>query len=131
MKVVVDTNVIVSALLNVNGIPAQILTLVLNGKLKISYDNRILFEYMDVLTRKEFGFDRETIDSLINCFKDYGDYVFAESIKKQFVDEAVKKFYEVHKSGMAQYLITGNKRHFPKEETIITPKDFMEIRRII
>ena len=42
MRVVIDTNVIVSALLNANGIPASILALVLNRKLNISYDNRII-----------------------------------------------------------------------------------------
>jgi putative PIN family toxin of toxin-antitoxin system len=54
MKVVIDTNVIVSALMNANGTPAKILALVLNGKVKIVYDNRIIFEYIDVLSRKDF-----------------------------------------------------------------------------
>jgi predicted nucleic acid-binding protein len=44
MKIVLDTNVIVSALLNSHGVPAQILGLVLNGTIKIIYDNRILEE---------------------------------------------------------------------------------------
>jgi putative PIN family toxin of toxin-antitoxin system len=64
MRVVLDTNVIVSALINANGIPARILALIINGKLKIAYDNRILFEYIDVLTREEFRFDSEPIAKL-------------------------------------------------------------------
>jgi len=56
MNVVVDTNVIVSALINANGIPARILSLVLNGNIKILYDNRIIFEYINVLSMKKFGF---------------------------------------------------------------------------
>ena len=124
MKIVVDTNVIVSALMNANGIPAGILALILNGKLKILYDNRIIFEYIDVLSRKEFYFESETIDNLINYFKNEGDYVNAEFTRIKFTDETDKKFYEVFKSGEAQFLITGNKKHFPKDKAIISPREF-------
>jgi putative PIN family toxin of toxin-antitoxin system len=126
MTVVLDTNIIVSALLNSNGIPAKVLALVLNGKIKILYDNRIIFEYIDVLSRKDFGFDNETINDLIGCFKNDGEFVNSEYIPIQFIDEADKKFYEVHKSGKSQYLITGNIKHFPKEQGIISPKSFLE-----
>jgi len=136
MKAVVDTNVIVSALINTNGIPAKILSLILNGNIKILYDNRIIFEYIDVLSRKEFGFPKEMIDDLINFIKHDGEFVNAEYIKRKFSDETDKKFYEVYKSaaigpaehtGEAKYLITGNIKHFPKEDAIIIPKDFMQI----
>ena len=125
MKVVVDTNVIVSALMNINGIPAKILSLIINGKLKILYDNRIIFEYIDVLSRKEFGFSDEIINDMIDFFKHDGEFINAEYLKKKFSDEADKKFYEVYKFGEAQYLITGNIKHFPKEDNIILPKDFI------
>jgi putative PIN family toxin of toxin-antitoxin system len=127
MKIVIDTNVIVSALMNVNGIPAKIVALILNGKIKILYDNRIIFEYVDVLSRKEFGFNREIINSMIDYFKSDGEFVNSQYINMEFIDETDKKFYEVHKSGESRYLITGNKKHFPKEDAIITPREFIEI----
>ena len=127
MKVVVDTNVLVSALMNANGIPGGILALVLNGKLKAVYDNRILFEYIDVLSRKEFCFEGEIINNLINYLRHDGEYINAEFAKTKFVDTADKKFYEVYKSGKVSYLITGNIKHFPKEKAIITPREFMQI----
>jgi len=127
MKAVIDTNVLVSALLNANGIPAGILALVLNGKVKIFYDNRILFEYADVLSREKFCFDPEPVHGLIGYFKSAGEYVNSDRVRMRFDDEADKKFYEVYKSGPAQYLITGNARHFPREEGIVTPREFMEI----
>jgi len=127
MKVVIDTNVIVSALINYNGIPAKILSLILSGDVKILYDNRIIFEYIDVLSRKEFGFPKETINDITEYFKYAGEFVNSEYIKTKFSDEADKKFYEVYKSGKAKYLITGNIKHFPKENTIIVPKDFMQL----
>ena len=127
MRAVIDTNVIVSALMNVNGTPAKILSLVLNGNIKLLYDNRIIFEYIEVLSRKEFGFNEEIINDMINYFKHEGEFVNAEHQNIEFIDETDKKFYEVYKYGEAQYLITGNLKHFPEEDTIVTPKRSIEI----
>jgi predicted nucleic acid-binding protein len=113
--------------MNTNGIPAKILTLALNGKIKTLYDNRIIFEYIDVLSRKDFGFNPEIINDMIDYFKAEGEFVNSEYLDIKFIDETDKKFYEVHKFGEAQYLITGNIKHFPKEDSIIIPKDFLEI----
>jgi predicted nucleic acid-binding protein len=110
-----------------NGIPAKILASVLNGKIKILYDNRIIFEYIEVLSRKNFGFNIEIINSMVDYFKTDGEFENSEYINRKFIDETDKKFYEVHKSGESQYLITGNIKHFPKEDTIIIPRDFLKI----
>jgi len=127
MKVVVDTNVIVSALINSNEIPAKILSLIISGKVILLYDNRIIFEYTDVLSREEFGFPKEIINDMIGYFNHAGEFVNPEYIKKKFTDETDKKFYEVYKSGEAEFLITGNIKHYPKEEKIVTPKDFIQL----
>ena len=126
MKVVVDTNIIVSALINTNGLPAKILSLVLNEKVKLLYDNRIIFEYSEVLSRKEFGFNTEIINDMLDFFKHYGDFVNADHINVKFHDQTDKKFYEVFKTGKAQYLVTGNKKHYPEDAAIISPKDFIK-----
>jgi putative PIN family toxin of toxin-antitoxin system len=126
MKIVLDTDVIVSALMNSNGIPGRILALVLNGKIKILYDNRIIFEYIDVLSRKNFGFSEEIIHDMIDYFRNDGEYINSEHSNIKFIDDTDKKFYEVFKSGEAQYLVTGNIKHFPKENGIIIPKEFIE-----
>ena len=127
MKVVVDTNVIISALMNVNGTPAKILSLILNGNVKMLYDNRIIFEYYDVLSRNEFGFPKETVNDMLGYFKHNGEFVNAIFLKRKFIDETDKKFYEVFKFGKADYLITGNIKHFPKEDAVIISKDFIQI----
>jgi len=126
MRITVDTNVIVSGLINTNGIPAKVLTLVLNGNHKLLYDNRIIFEYSEVLSRKEFGFSPETINNIIDFFRFDGKFINAPYIKLNFSDETDKKFYEVYKYGKADYLITGNLKHFPRERGIVTPKMFIE-----
>ena len=127
MKVVIDTNVIVSGLMNANGTPAKILSLVLNGKIKVLYDNRIVFEYIEVLSRKEFGFNAEIVNNMIDYIKHEGEFINADNSRVSFTDESDKKFYEVYKSGEAQYMITGNIRHFPKDKAIMSPKDFLSI----
>ena len=127
IKAVVDTNVLVSALINTNGTPAKVLSLTVNGKIKLLYDNRIIFEYIDVLSRKEFGFNAEIVNSLIDFFRHEGEFTYTTHINVKLNDETDKKFYEVYKAGEAHYLITGNIKHFPKEKNIITPGNFLEI----
>ena len=127
MKIIFDTNVLVSALLNTNGTPAKILSLILNMKVKIAYDNRILFEYIDVISRENFGFNEEIISGLINFIKDTGEYTSADPLNTKFSDESDKKFYEVFKTANADYLITGNKKHFPKDKGIISPREFLDL----
>ena len=126
MKAVVDTNVIVSAFMNTNGTPAKIVSLILNEKIVVLHDNRIIFEYREVLSRDEFGFNMESINDMMDFIMAQGEYIQADYLKIKFTDEADKKFYEVYKSGNAQCLITGNKKHFPKESTILNPKEFLE-----
>lgn len=59
MDIILDTNILVSAMINPKGLPAKILNLVLNGRLTILYDNLIIGEYREVLRRKKFNFSLE------------------------------------------------------------------------
>jgi putative PIN family toxin of toxin-antitoxin system len=127
MRIVLDTNVLVSGLLNPDGLPVQILNLILNGKITILFDNRIINEYTEVLKRKLFGFKDEWIEPLLDFIKSEGEFITAEPVKLEFKDEDDKVFYEVAKSGKAKYLITGNIAHFPREKFIVSPKDFIAI----
>jgi putative PIN family toxin of toxin-antitoxin system len=126
MKIVLDTNVLVSGLINSGGIPAKILNLILNKKLIVLYDNRIIREYTTVLSRRKFGFEKEIIEPLIDFIKHEGRFIAANPLRIRFEDEDDKMFLEVAKSGDAKYLITGNIIHFPNEQFIVTPKEFIE-----
>ncbi len=125
MKIVLDTNVLISGLLSPNGKPAQILNLFLNGNIILLYDNRILFEYIKVLHREKFGFKDEWINPFLDFLRSEGEYISAEPLNILFLDEDDKKFYEVALAGNADYLITGNLRHFPNKATILSPGDFL------
>ena len=102
MKVVLDTNVIVSGLINIAGIPAQIVNLLLNGQLTILYDSRILKEYEEVLIRKKFGFNISMISTIMDYIKNEGEYVTAEPITRVFRDKDDKMFYEVANTAKAR-----------------------------
>ena len=125
MKIVLDTNVIVSGLINVEGAPAQIVNLLLNGRITLLYDSRILKEYIEVLNRKKFGFNRGSLDPILDYIKTEGEYVAAEPTSRRFVDKDDEMFYEVAKTAGARCLVTGNKSHFPNEKMVMTPKQFI------
>ena len=127
MKIVADTNIIVSGLLNPEGKPAQILNLILNQKLLLLYDNRILSEYSDVSHRKKFKFPHYLIEPIIDFVKMDGEYIAAEPVKEKLLDKSDTKFLEVALTGEAKYLITGNICHYPKMKLIKTPAEFIEI----
>ena len=125
MRVVLDTNVLVSGLLNPNGPPASILNLLINEKLELLYDSRIIQEYREVLHRARFGFDPDWIEALVDYLKDAGEYISAMPTNLPFRDKYDRVFYEVMATGKADYLITGNSNHFPKDDGIRNPREFL------
>ena len=127
MKVVLDTNVIISGMINGEGTPAQIINLLINGRITLLYDDRILKEYEEVLNRKKFNFKRSALNPILDYIKKDGEYVTAEPINKKFVDNDDKAFYEVAKTAGAKFLVTGNKDHYPNEEIVKSPKEFIEL----
>ena len=127
MRVVIDTNVMGSALLNSSGLPAQILNLALNSSVAFLYSNPILDEYSRVLNREKFSFTPELIDPLLDFLRFEGELVVSEPSPEIFTDKDDKKFYEVLISGTGDYLITGNLKHFPHDSRIVSPGKFIEI----
>lgn len=125
MLVVLDTNVLVSALWSKNGAPARVVSMVLSGRLIPCYDYRILCEYREVLRRPRFGFTRGEISSLLDWIESYGCSVIAETLDDVFLDEEDKKFYEVAKFCGAA-LVTGNLKHFPEDPLVVSVAEFLE-----
>lgn len=125
MLVVLDTNILVSALWSKNGAPARVVSMVLSGRLIPCYDYRILCEYREVLQRPRFGFTSGEVNSLLDWIESYGHSVIAEQVEDVFIDEADKKFYEVAKVCGAT-LITGNLKHFPDDPLVVSVATFLE-----
>ena len=120
MQIVIDMNILVSALWSKNGAPVRIISMIINGSLVPCYDYRILSEYREVLRRPKFRFSNGEINSLLDWMESSGRPVVVDPIEESFIDEADKKFYEAAKFCQAK-LITGNIKHFPQDPCIPKP----------
>jgi putative PIN family toxin of toxin-antitoxin system len=129
MKIVLDTNVLVSALLDADSNCGRILDLVLSGEIQIVYDSRILSEYKDVLGRSKFSFDTRDTDLIMEIIKSEGEAIIPRLQKIKLPDESDRPFVECALEGSA-VLITGNKKHFQgiKGLHAYQPKEFLENR---
>ena len=136
MIIVVDTNVIVSAIIKPFSESAQILNLILSGKLKLVYDSRIIIEHEEVLKRDKFSFDSKHIDSIITQIKEEGVPIDPLPVNENIPDRDDIVFLEVAISSNANFIVTGNKKHFPKSKyrnlKVVSPAEFLdEYRKII
>ena len=126
-RVVLDTNVIVSAFLSPAGTPANILQLVIKRDLEICHNTAILVEYEQVLCRPKFAgkVNQPGIQRFFELLHEFGTYVVTSPGIVLLRDETDRKFYDVAKTGNAT-LVTGNKKHYPEETFIMNPAEFME-----
>lgn len=127
---VIDTNVVVSALLSIdsNSNPAIVLRAALQGRIIPVFNEGILDEYMKVLLRDKFHFNKSYIDIIISHIKRIG--LKAERVKildEIFPDTKDIVFYEVAMSKDDTYLVTGNTKHFPQKPFVVTPAEMVEI----
>ena len=128
MKIVLDTNVLVAGILNPRGTPADILNLILNEEIILCYDDRIIGEYRSVFKRDKFKLDLDEADTVVNHLEEIGFRVDAKPLDITTSDPDDAMFYEVLEASEAEYLITGNTKHFAgiKDKRIVTPAGFME-----
>lgn len=125
MLVVLDTNVVISAMLSPTGKPATVMKEVNLGILTPCVDERILDEYFKVMHRPKFRFSPELLKYQYGIFLTKSLNVNPITIKEPFTDENDKKFYEVAKTCNA-LLITGNLKHFPEDPLIKSVNEFFD-----
>ena len=118
---VIDTNVFISALLSkrADAATVRVLDAMFDGKIVPLYHEDILAEYDEVLHRSKFHFKEETIRLVINAVKQYGTEVFPQPTGEILVD--------MEKRDDDAYLVTGNQKHYPIRDFIVTPAEMMEI----
>jgi putative PIN family toxin of toxin-antitoxin system len=128
MDVVLDTNVLVSALLSPFGAPARVLDLVLDGACRAAYDDRVVAEYRSLLLRPKFRFEARAVDELLVLLMLTGTKVVAPILDVTLPDADDVMFVEVAAGAGAQ-LITGNRKHFPPAACagvpIVAPDEFV------
>ena len=134
MRIVLDTNVLVSGLLTPRGAPGRLVDLVLGGSVQLLVDDRILEEYRDVLSRGRFGFSPGDVSRLLDFVAETAEPVLAAPLVRRLPDAADEPFLEVALSGSADALVTGNARHFPAAAAggvdVLSPAAFLvRVRR--
>ncbi len=132
MRVVVDTNVVVSGTLNRHGPPGKILEAMFAGAFVVLYDDRIMAEYCEVLARPEFGFVPAHVASTLDVLTRLGEYIAAELFDVVLPDATDLPFLEVAATGHADALVTGNTKHFKPTRgrhsvNVVSPADFLRL----
>lgn len=126
---VIDTNVIISALLSHYDDAATVQTIkrVISGDIVPIYNDDIINEYLTVLHRSKFNFSESLITETIKVFIDFG--ISTERLESSIVlpDPKDLVFYEVALSVDDSFLVTGNIKHFPKKPFIVTPAELLRI----
>ncbi|OGV70554.1 MAG: putative toxin-antitoxin system toxin component, PIN family [Lentisphaerae bacterium RIFOXYB12_FULL_65_16] len=133
MTIVLDTNVLVSSFLSPHGPPADTVRIALAGVVELVVDARILAEYRDVLTRPEFDFPPDKVEAFLHDFEALAEMVTPTPCGVSLPDEDDLPFLECAIAGQADYLVTGNPRHFPAPArefvTVLSPREFMALFR--
>ena len=132
MRVVLDTNVIVSAVLTAYGACSRIVDLLIEGELELCADDRILAEYTSVLERPELRIDPHDAAVLLELIGSVAHPVAGAPLSVQLSDPEDTAFLEAAVASQS-ILITGNTRHFPKGSRaavkVLTPRELLEQMR--
>lgn len=127
---VVDTNVLISAMLKNSSIPGQVIAEALNGDIIPVLNNEIIAEYEDVLNRPKFRFDKQAVKVLLDELKRRAVYSDYGLIDDEIPDVKDVVFYAVLMEKRKEedaYLVTGNIKHFPTRTYIVTPREMLDI----
>jgi hypothetical protein len=112
LRIVLDTNVIVSGLLKPDGNPGRILDLFLVGEITVLADDRILAEYRAVLRQRKFGLAAADVSDFLDLLEAESELVAATPFGSKLRDESDRAFLEVALAAGVESLVTGNVRPF-------------------
>lgn len=129
---VIDTNVFISSMYSKQGFPFEVCNLITLNNIIPVFDKRMLLEYYKVFNSDKFKckFTNENIKRTIYNLVNNG--IFVTNVKQtleSFIDKTDVPFFEVKESvdDLSPYLITGNIKHYPKDNYVVTPKEFIGI----
>ena len=130
LRLVLDTNVVVSAALKPDGLQRTVLLLALTKPARLIITDAVLAEYREVLARPEFrirkGIQRQVLDLIVHR----AHLVKSSRSLQVATDPDDNIFIECADAGRADYLVTGNHRHFPKfwkQTKIISSREFIDL----
>jgi putative PIN family toxin of toxin-antitoxin system len=133
MKIVLDTNVLVSGLLTPFGTCGQIVRMLTSGEVVLCVDARILLKYDQVLRRPKFTIDPQKVDAVMEYIQNASEIHGTTPLRGYLPDRDDSPFLEVALSAGADCLVTGNARHFPRRlragMPVLSPERFIETTR--
>ena len=128
---VVDTNVLVSALLSKKDDAAtvQVFQRILGGDVIPLYSNETMAEYREVLARRKFKFDNGVVNYVLSAIEKFGMLVTPSPTGAVLPDLDDLPFYEIVMERIDDnpYLVTGNIKHFTNERFVVTPSEFLAV----
>jgi putative PIN family toxin of toxin-antitoxin system len=132
MKVVLDTNVLVSGLMTRGGPCALILDLVADDRLATALDDRIMEEYERVCAEPRLRLNPTAVRDFLHFLDDCAERVTASPLIADLPDPDDRPFLEVA-AEIGAILITGNQSHFPKKAAgsvrVLSPRAFLDLLR--
>jgi len=130
LRLVLDTNILVSAALKPDGLQRTVLILAMTKPARWYVSNAILAEYREVLARAEFKIRKGLQQQFLQFIKNHAQLTKPARALQVAKDPDDNKFLECTDAARADYLITGNQRHFPKfwkQTKVITSREFISI----
>ena len=130
IRVVVDTNIIVSALLQPLGPPAQVFFLAISGSIQLCISGNVYAEYEEVIRRPRFRRDESVITATLHTIREKALWVRPTESIRACADPDDDIFLECAQAARAAYLVTGNIKDFPAswlDTRIVTARAFLEI----
>jgi uncharacterized protein len=130
LRLVIDTNILVSAALKPEGLQRTVLVLAMTRPARLYISQAILAEYREVLARREFKIRRGLRQQFLQLIKYRAQLVDPVRALQVTKDPDDNKFVECADAARTDYLVTGNQRHFPrfwKKTKVITSREFISI----
>jgi putative PIN family toxin of toxin-antitoxin system len=114
-RIVLDTNVLISAAIQPCSLPAQVLELIASRAVELCISEELFAEYSEVFGRAKFaGLAPHLVTRLLTLVADEATLVTPANRLTQSPDESDNRFYECVAASEADYIVTGNIRHFKK-----------------
>ena len=128
MRVVLDSNIVVSACLTPQGASATIVELALLGYFTLCISQEVLSEYQEVLARPKFSRELERIKTVLEGIEEMSEVIVPRQRLTLSSDEEDNRLLECAQAAKADFLVTGNRKHFPgrmDEVRILSPREFL------
>jgi uncharacterized protein len=130
LRLVLDTNIVVSAALKPDGLQRTVVVLALTKPARWYVTEPILEEYREVLGRPELKIRKGLRAQLLRLIRKRAHLVRPARALQVTTDPDDNKFLECADAARADYLITGNQRHFPafwKRTKVISSRELVGI----